>query len=414
MASMPISPVARGGPRETAYAEFVAQDRPLLLATSFLLTGDLDRAEQLVRYALAAVFEHWTPQRPRIQALQALLRAERRNAHLPATPGQRFELLDDDGVVAAGTPLIIADLRLLPPAQRAVIVLERFVELPVTQIAYAVERPIDEVLALSQQARAVLLSGHPSRGPDAELARELVAAVPASVGSPVVVADDIDRGGRLRRRHRLVRAAAALVAAVLLVVGAVQLFPRSTPVAVEPPVTTPTSPSADPSACNPSRPTCRGRLLIAWRSEMAEATESHLDPTGRYFSAFGYSYDTRSDTPGIWDPGADGGALAFQLFRPDGGATEIYVQIATSRRYAVECGKTTGRTCISQRFMDGNRFILTTTATVKQGMEVQYSPEGTEVITAIARNTRPGLTLSLTNSQLMELVQDPRLRLPPR
>ena len=73
---------------------------------------------------------------------------------------------------------------------------------------------------------------------------------------------------------------------------------------------------------------------------MAEIAESHIDPTGRYFSAVGYAYDTRSDTPTIWTP--QGGALAFQLFRPDGGATEVYVQIATSQRYAVRCGATTG------------------------------------------------------------------------
>ena len=76
---------------------------------------------------------------------------------------------------------------------------------------------------------------------------------------------------------------------------------------------------------------------------MAEVAESHIDPTGRYFSAVGYAYDTRSDTPTIWTP--QGGALAFQLFRPGDGATEVYVQIATSQKYAVRCGATTKNTC---------------------------------------------------------------------
>ena len=152
-------------------------------------------------------------------------------------------------------------------------------------------------------------------------------------------------------------------------------------------------------------------MLIAWRSDMAEIAESHIDPTGRYFSAVGYAYDTRSDTPTIWTP--QGGALAFQLFRPDGGATEVYVQIATSQRYAVRCGATTGHQCLSQRFMDGNRFHLTSTS-VRQGVEVQYNPNGDQVITAIARNTTKGQGPRAVDSDLIDLVQDPRLRLPER
>ena len=152
-------------------------------------------------------------------------------------------------------------------------------------------------------------------------------------------------------------------------------------------------------------------MLIAWRSDMAEIAESHIDPTGRYFSAVGYAYDTRSDTPTIWT--RQGGALAFQLFRPDGGATEVYVQIATAQRYAVRCGATTGHQCLTQRFMDGNRFHLTSTS-VRQGIEVQYNPNGDQVITAIARNTSKGRVLDLSTSDLIDLVQDPRLRLPER
>ena len=68
---------------------------------------------------------------------------------------------------------------------------------------------------------------------------------------------------------------------------------------------------------------------------------SHLDPTGMYFSGFGYSYDGRYDTPTRWT--ADGGALAFEMFRLDKGATEVCLQVATSREFAVRCGATTTR-----------------------------------------------------------------------
>jgi DNA-directed RNA polymerase specialized sigma24 family protein len=412
MRAEPISPVTRGAATDDSYVAFVTQDRPLLLATAYLLTGDLDRAEQIVQYALASIFEQWPLTRPRSAAFRAVVRAERRNPHLPWSPSERFELRDDDGHVAANTPLIVADLRLLPPSQRAVIVLERFVELPVTQIAYAVERPIDEVLALSQQARAVLLAGRPSRSPDDALGQELITAVPPGVGEPVMPAADLTRGERLRRRHRIVRSMVAAVVILLVLVGVVQLGPRATPMAEAPQPLATAAPSSAAPSCDTTSATCRGQLLTAWRSDMAEVTESHLDPTGAYFSAFGSGDDTRSGTPSIWS--SDGGSLAFQLFRPDHGATEVYVQIATRRSHAVRCGKTTGNSCISQRFMDGNRFILTTTSTVKQGMEVQYSPLGDEVITAIAHNTGPGLQRHVTSSDLLELVQDPRLRLPQR
>ena len=66
------------------------------------------------------------------------------------------------------------------------------------------------------------------------------------------------------------------------------------------------------------------------------------------------------------------------------------------------------------RFMDGNRFTLTETSRVDEGMEVQFSPDGTQVITAIAYNPVRGEPLTIDRGQLIELVQDPRLRLPAR
>ena len=66
---------------------------------------------------------------------------------------------------------------------------------------------------------------------------------------------------------------------------------------------------------------------------MVEVTRSYLDPAGEYFSGFGYSYNSRYDTPSFWT--GQGGALAFEMFRLDKGATEVYMQIATSRKFAV-------------------------------------------------------------------------------
>jgi SAM-dependent MidA family methyltransferase len=116
--------------------------------------------------------------------------------------------------------------------------------------------------------------------------------------------------------------------------------------------------------------------------------------------------------PSYWD--GQGGALAFEMFRLDKGATEVYLQVATSRKFAVRCGATTRQQCQQVRFLDGNSFLLTETTSVRQGMEVQYSPAGEEVITVIAHNTQRGQILDIDRGDLIKLVQDARLHLPKR
>ena len=43
---------------------------------------------------------------------------------------------------------------------------------------------------------------------------------------------------------------------------------------------------------------------------------------------------------------------------------------------------------------------------------VQHRPDGDQVVTVVARNTTKGEVLDVTRADLIELVQDPRLRLP--
>ena len=123
------------GVHEAAYAHAMERERPLLQATAFLLSGDPARAERIVQLVLAQLYERWPHvQRPQIEALRALIRADRRDAHLPWEAGRRFELIDGALVPRATAP-IIADLRRLSYDQRAVIILERYAELPTVQIA---------------------------------------------------------------------------------------------------------------------------------------------------------------------------------------------------------------------------------------------------------------------------------------
>jgi hypothetical protein len=145
---------------------------------------------------------------------------------------------------------------------------------------------------------------------------------------------------------------------------------------------------------------------------MAEVASSYLDPRGEYFSGFGYYYDTRYDMPSFWS--GQGGALAFEMFRLEKGATEVYLQVATSRKFAVRCGATTGQECIFIRFMDGNSYLMTDSTLKGRGIEVQHNPRGDVVVTVIARNTQRGQMLEISRGDLIKLVQDKRLRLPKR
>jgi DNA-directed RNA polymerase specialized sigma24 family protein len=392
------------------YAAVVERERPLIQATAYLMTGDPAQAGRIVQLVFAQLYGRWPRVLDvRLEALRAAVNAARAPVDLPWEFRERIELIDGPPPVAAGEP-IIADLLTLRFSERVAIVLERYAGLSSAAIAEVLEWPVEHVPSLLLRARAALAAGHPARSSDAALTRELTDAIPYDIRESHGSADDLAHGRRLIRRRWIQRASVALVAAVLIGVAGVLLVPTRpsvAPLAPSVPVATPSG-----QACDTSRATCRAKVLFGWRSDMAAVAASYLDPRGRYFSGFGYSYDNRYDVPGFWD--GQGGALAFEMFRLDKGATEIYLQIATSRKYAVSCGFTTRQPCQRMRFLDGNSFLLTETTSVRQGMEVQYSPAGAEVITVIAHNARRGQVLEIDRGDLIKLIQDPRLHLPKR
>jgi hypothetical protein len=209
----------------------------------------------------------------------------------------------------------------------------------------------------------------------------------------------------------LLGTAAAIVVLALLVV---QFRPTPAPVSapVPDPVPSSPSPSATPSAaCPPTRNRCQVEQTRAWRGEIATLVATALDPDGRYFTG-GYGYADDDRFQGYWT--SSDGALGLTLATRDGAATEVFVQIATSRTSAVRCGELTGHQCVRQRFLDGNTFTLAESVDVTHGMEVQYRPDGDQVITLVARNTATGRSLEIGRGDLIALIQDPRLRLPPR
>ena len=400
--------------RDEAYAVVVERERPLLQACAYLLTADEERADRLVQLVLARMYERWDDvQRPRVEALRALVQTSPHDPLLPWDTGPRIQLVDG-GPSSVPRPEIVHDLQQLPPEQREVIVLEWYAELPTVQIAEVCGRTVDEVSVLARQARAALGANHPDRAHDAALAEELREAIPLDRRTAYGGADDLDHGRHLVRRRWLRRGLAAAVAVVLLVVSLVFLVPGRAPA----PVAAPPAPSATPTAtptpipvnCDTADPVCRAEVLRLWWAEMAVVVGPYLDPEGRYFSGYGYRNDERHDDASFW--AGQGGALAFEMFRMDQGATTVYVQIATSRRNAVRCGATIGRNCVRQKFLDGNFFNLTNTVNVDQGMEVQHRPTGQHVITVIARNTAEGDEFDIQRGDLIRLVQDPRLQLP--
>lgn len=399
-------------PADRRDAEFVAavdRNRSLLRGTARLLLDDPQAADSVLDSVLARLHRRGlAPVALRLEALRGLV-SDEQPGPLPWSSAPSFELVDGPGPGARDD--LLADLARLTREQRAAIVLERFTLLPSLQIAEVLDRPVDEVLVLARQARAALAAGHPERTDDHALGEELRTAA-GGAPSPVTGRDDLAHGRRLVRR-RLVRRTMVLAAAVaVLVLVITQLRPVATPT-VEAPVPTVMASSGPPSPapeCDSSEKTCQATILRDWRDDMGLVISYQLDPEKRYFTGHSFSYNSRYETPGFWT--GEGGALGLEMNRFPQGSTEVYLQIATSRAEAVRCGVVTENTCVSMRFMDGNRFIMTDTTRVADGLEVQYSPYGDQVITVIARNTTRGKKLALDRGQLIALVQDPRLRLP--
>jgi DNA-directed RNA polymerase specialized sigma24 family protein len=396
--------------RNQEYATVVERERPLIQAMTYLLTGDPARAERVVQLVFAQLYANWPRvSQPRLEAIRTAVHAARAPVQLPWEHHARFELIDGSPPLPV-VEAIVADLRMLSYDQRVAIVLERYVGLTHAEIAQVLRRPVGDVLSLAGRARNMLAAGHTERTSDQALARELTEAIPYDMRESHGSADDLLHGRRLARRRWIQRGSAALAAAVLIVAAVVLIEPMHPPVPqVAPPV-----PTSVPfrQSCDPSSATCRAQIMLKWRSKMVEVSRSYVDPTGEYFSGFGYSYNSRYETPSFWT--GQGGALAFEMFRLDKGATEVYLQIATSRKFAVRCGATTHQQCSQMRFMDGNFFLLSESTVVRDGIEVQYSPSGEEVITVIARNTQRGKALDISRGDLIKLVQDERLHLPQR
>lgn len=393
-----------------------ARTRALVAGCALLLVGDVERADRLAQTALARAAAHPSAPDPLVRALATVARPRPADFEPPWVSGARVELRDGGG--AAPVAPVVADLRDQPAGPRAALVLAEHGGLGTAQVAAALRTDQPTARAWVEQARAALAARRPERGGAGRLAEELAAAAAAAVVSGTPASDRAH--GRALVRRRRVRGAAALVAAALvLVLGTVTVLDRavdvpqatSTPGGPAPvPRPTPSGPEPVTAACDIANPSCQATVMRRWRTAMSEVVVSHLDPGGDYFTGYSFSYDPRYESREFWSGGD--GALGLEVFRLRGGATEVYVQVASGYDTAVRCGEVTRTRCEGQRFMNGNRFTLSTTTQIARGIEVQHRPDGDQVVTVVARNTTRGAVLDVTRADLIELVQDPRLRLP--
>jgi DNA-directed RNA polymerase specialized sigma24 family protein len=397
---------------EAAFTEFVTANRPLLQGVAYLLVGNVTRAEELVQVTLAQLFQTWAAADDALlAALQRLLAMDPDRLDPPWQRRNRFELLDGSTVAQPMPEGMVADLADLDENQRSALVLQRYARLTTEQVAAVLSRDTTAVARLTRRAQIRLAASDPSRMDNAVLDRQLAAAVPYALPKEPLSGIDLTRGRLLLRRQRLRRVAAVAVVLVLVAIGAAIWIPRSHPSGrvSQPPA--PTTSRALPPACGTLDQGCRTRTVAAWREQMAGVVRSYLDPGQTYFKGVGFTPDSRYESPGFWT--GEGGVLGLDLVPRDGGATFVYLQIATEKKFAITCGELSAQQCSSQQFMDGNRFTLTdTTTTAEGGIEVQYSPTGVEVITVVAVPAGGGRPLGLDRGDLVKLVQDQRLHLP--
>lgn len=146
--------------RSEAFERLYLDERLGVFRTAFLITGDREEAMELTQETFARAFQHWRKvsryDRPAawLQQVVANLavsswRQRRRRFRMQAT-----ELHADDHIppVEPSEPAILAAVRSLAPAQRAVVVLRFYADLSVADVAHALGKRPGTVKALTSQA----------------------------------------------------------------------------------------------------------------------------------------------------------------------------------------------------------------------------------------------------------------------
>ncbi|GLZ01542.1 SigE family RNA polymerase sigma factor [Actinoplanes sp. NBRC 103695] len=130
----------------TGFDEFVRTRSTGLLRVAFLLTGDRHTAEDLLQEVLEQMYVRWRGVRgnPEAYARRALVnratnrwRGRRRRPETPLAHHDVAQPDHSDGVIVRD--VVLEALRELPPRQRAAVVLRYLDDLPIAEVAAALD-----------------------------------------------------------------------------------------------------------------------------------------------------------------------------------------------------------------------------------------------------------------------------------
>ena len=129
--------------RDRDFGEYIAERRPHLYRTAYLLCGDAHRAEDIVQQALTKLYAAW-PRASRLESVDAYARRIVVNAHIDETrrPWRRERPVESgldrpvqDVITHEDSDALWTALRGLAPGQRRVVVLRHYWGLSVDETA---------------------------------------------------------------------------------------------------------------------------------------------------------------------------------------------------------------------------------------------------------------------------------------
>lgn len=150
-------------PSDSEYTEFVHASWPALYRTAYLMLGDRGEAEDLVQTALAKTYAAW-PKVRSVEAAPAYARRVlvntaaswfRKKSWRNERPTEDLPELAHDAD-PSDRPAVISALGLLPPRQRAVVVLRYYDDLSVAETASALGVTEGTVKSQTSEALAKL------------------------------------------------------------------------------------------------------------------------------------------------------------------------------------------------------------------------------------------------------------------
>jgi RNA polymerase sigma-70 factor (sigma-E family) len=143
------------------FGEFAASRMTVLLRVAYLLTGDQHTAEDLVQLALAKTFSRWRTVRhedPEAYVRTVMYREQvswwrARGRHRETLTGSPVEMPYADPSDQVGLRFVMRQALLrLPPAQRAIVVLRYYEDLPESQVAEVLNCSVGTVRSRTHRA----------------------------------------------------------------------------------------------------------------------------------------------------------------------------------------------------------------------------------------------------------------------